>query len=146
MGAGIARLLAPGDLVVIRGELGSGKTTLVRGAARALGVAEPVTSPTYTLANRYQGRVPVAHLDAYRLSDPDDEEIGLALEVVGEDAVAFIEWPESLAAGFPKPRIEVDISHASRDRRLVALRAIDPTLRDALHRLADDIRSRHRNA
>ena len=82
LGAGLAALLEPGDVVVLRGDLGAGKTTLVRAAARALGVEGPVTSPTFAIANTYQGRVPVAHLDAWRLGDPDDEELGLALEAV----------------------------------------------------------------
>ena len=91
LGRGLAALLAPGDVVVLRGDLGAGKTTLVRAAARALGVEGPVTSPTFAIANAYAGRIPVAHLDAWRLGDPDDEELGLALEAVGTDAVAFIE-------------------------------------------------------
>ncbi|MBU6364539.1 MAG: tRNA (adenosine(37)-N6)-threonylcarbamoyltransferase complex ATPase subunit type 1 TsaE, partial [Acidobacteria bacterium] len=70
LGAGLAGLLAPGDVVVLRGDLGAGKTTLVRAAARALGVEGPVTSPTFAIANSYAGRIPVAHLDAWRLGDP----------------------------------------------------------------------------
>jgi tRNA threonylcarbamoyladenosine biosynthesis protein TsaE len=132
--------------VLLRGELGTGKTTLVRAVARALGVTAPVTSPTFSLAQRYAGRVPVAHLDAYRLSDPDDEEVGLALEVIGEGAVAFVEWPDSLAASLPEPRLQVQLAHRGGDRRLVTLLAHDPTLAGALRRLVDDLRARHRHA
>jgi tRNA threonylcarbamoyladenosine biosynthesis protein TsaE len=145
LGAGLAALLVPGDVVLLRGELGTGKTTLVRAAARALGVTEPVTSPSFAVANRYAGRVPVAHLDAYRLSAPDDEEIGLALEVVGEDSIAFVEWPESLGHGLPVPRLEVDFEHRGGDRRLVTFRTSDPTLETPLRRLVDDLRARHRD-
>jgi tRNA threonylcarbamoyladenosine biosynthesis protein TsaE len=145
LGAGLARLLRPGDLVLLRGELGTGKTTLVRGAARALGIAEPVTSPTFTIANRYAGRVPVAHLDAYRLSAPDDEELGLALEAIGEDSIAFVEWPEAFEPGLPEARVEVELRHVGGDGRLVLLRTSDPLLADPLRRLVDDLRARHRD-
>ncbi len=146
LGAGLAALLAPGDVVLLRGDLGAGKTTLVRGAAHALGVQGPVTSPTFTIANSYLGRVPVAHLDAWRLGDPDDEETGLALEAVGHDAVAFIEWPERIAAGLPVPRIQVDIAHGGGDVRVVRLTGSDPGMDASLAALVDDLRSRHSNA
>jgi tRNA threonylcarbamoyladenosine biosynthesis protein TsaE len=132
--------------VLLRGELGTGKTTLVRGAARALGVAGPVTSPTFTLAQRYEGRVPVAHLDAYRLASADDEELGLALETIGEDAVAFVEWPDALAEGLPPARLEIDIAHEGGDRRLLTLAAADVALGDALRIIAADLGARHRDA
>lgn len=146
LGAGIAALLQPGDVVILRGDLGAGKTTLVRGAARALGVVGPVTSPTFTIANSYEGRVPVAHLDAWRLADPDDEEMGLALEAVGEGAIAFIEWPDSVLHGLPEPRVQVDIAHGGGDDRVVRLMSSDPGMHASLEALCDDLRARHRNA
>ena len=145
LGAGVAALLAPGDLVLLRGDLGTGKTTLVRGAARALGVSEPVTSPTFTIAQRYAGRVPVAHLDGYRLSAPDDEEIGLALEAVGEDAIAFVEWPDALVGGLPPARLTVSLEHTGGDGRLVVLAAPDAALQTLLASLVADLRARHRH-
>jgi tRNA threonylcarbamoyladenosine biosynthesis protein TsaE len=132
-------------VVLLRGDLGSGKTTLVRGAARALGVTGPVTSPTFTLAQRHAGRVAVAHLDAYRLTSPDDEEVGMALEAIGDDAIAFVEWPEALAPGLPPPRLEADLRHTGGEGRLVVLRSPDPALSTALARLVADLRARHRN-
>ena len=146
LGAGIAALLAPGDVVVLRGDLGAGKTTLVRGAARALGVRGPITSPTFTIANLYEGCVPVAHLDAWRLGDPDDEEIGLALEGVGAGAIAFVEWPDSVLRGLPEPRVQVDIAHGGGDARVVRLIGSDPGMEASLEALCDDLRARHRNA
>ena len=77
VGASIAESLGPGDVVLVSGELGSGKTTLIRGACRALGVSEPVTSPTFTIGTRYRGRVPVSHLDLYRQDVLDAEDRGL---------------------------------------------------------------------
>jgi tRNA threonylcarbamoyladenosine biosynthesis protein TsaE len=142
----MAALLAPGDVVVLRGDLGAGKTTLVRGAARALGVEGPVTSPTFTIANLYEGRVPVAHLDAWRLGDPDDEEIELALEGVGAGALAFVEWPDSVLRGLPDPRVQVEISHGGGDARVVRLTGSDPGMEASLEALCDDLRARHCNA
>jgi len=120
---------------MLRGELGAGKTTLVRGAARALGVTEHVTSPTFTVAQRYDGRVPVAHLDAYRLGAVDDEELGLALEAA-EDAVAFVEWPDVLAEAFRDAAVEVTLAHGGGDTRLLTLNGRDQRLKTALRGLA----------
>jgi len=131
--------------VLLRGELGTGKTTLVRGAARALGVDEPVTSPTFTIAQRYEGRVPVAHLDAYRLSGPDDEELGLALESIGEGAVAFVEWPDAIVGALPGARLTVSLEHTGGDGRLVVLTTPDARLQTALASLVADLRARHRH-
>ena len=128
-------MIEPGDVVMLRGELGAGKTTLVRGAARALGVTEHVTSPTFTVAQRYAGRVPVAHLDAYRLGVADDEELGLALEAA-ENAVAFIEWPDVLAAAFRDAAVEVTLAHGGGDTRLLTLSGREQRLERALRGLA----------
>src|SRR5712691_13385960 len=87
----LARELVSGDVVTVSGELGSGKTTFVRGACRALGVTVPVTSPTYTIGHRYEGRVPISHLDLYRFVGVSAAEWG-DLEPYFEDAIVFVEW------------------------------------------------------
>src|SRR5882724_8577257 len=93
--AGLAEGLHPGDVVLVSGELGTGKTTFVRGAARALGVQVPITSPTFTIARRYEdGNLPVSHLDLFRLEGLDGEEPDLLADELGGDRVAFVEWPE----------------------------------------------------
>jgi tRNA threonylcarbamoyladenosine biosynthesis protein TsaE len=135
----------PGDLVLLVGELGAGKTTLVRAAARALGVTGPVTSPTFAIAQRHEGRVPVAHLDAYRLGGADDEELGLALEAIGEGAVAFVEWPEALMPALPAARLRLELLHSGAESRLILLETQDPALASPLRRLVADIRARHRH-
>jgi tRNA threonylcarbamoyladenosine biosynthesis protein TsaE len=93
-GREFAATLRPGVVVGLSGELGAGKTTLVRAIAAGLGVKESVTSPTFALVHRYDGRVPVWHVDAYRLK-ADDEARDLGLEEAGE-AIVLIEWPERL--------------------------------------------------
>ena len=94
LGAQLAARLEPGDVVVVSGEVGAGKTTLIRGACRALGVEGPVTSPTFTIGQRYEGgRLPVSHLDLYRLEGLEGEDPALLDDYLVPDAVAFVEWP-----------------------------------------------------
>jgi tRNA threonylcarbamoyladenosine biosynthesis protein TsaE len=122
--------LRPGDVVTVSGELGSGKTTFVRGACRALGVEGAVTSPTYTIGHRYKGRVDVSHLDLFRFSGVSAAEWG-DLEPYFDDAVVFVEWPEAGAGVLPPPRLEVRLEHGGEERqRLVTIRGdADPGLR-----------------
>lgn len=116
-GAELAATLAPGEVVLVSGELGSGKTTFVRGAARALGVTEPVTSPTFVVGHLFAGaRARVAHLDLYRLDGLDDEDPGLLDPYFGPDTITFVEWPERANDRFPGAR-RVLLGHAGGDRR-----------------------------
>jgi len=121
LGAALAADLRPGDVVLVAGDLGAGKTTFVRGAARALGVDEPVTSPTFTIGARYHGRVPVAHLDLFRLGgDLEGEDPGLLEDYVTPDAVAFVEWPDAVAPELEGRRVRrVRLAHAGGDARTV---------------------------
>ncbi len=125
-GAELAARLRPGDAVLVSGELGAGKTTFVRGACRALGVSEPVVSPTFTLGRRYRGgALMVSHLDLYRLEGMAGEEPGLLDDYLTPDAIAFVEWPER-AADLELPdgvRLgpSVTIRHAGGDRRLIEI-------------------------
>jgi tRNA threonylcarbamoyladenosine biosynthesis protein TsaE len=121
LGARIAERLGPGDVVVLAGEVGAGKTTLIRGACRALGVSEPVTSPTFTIGQRYGGgRVPVSHLDLYRLADLEGEDPALLDDYLRPDSVAFVEWP---AAGAERlaPTLSVRLAHLDELRRVVEI-------------------------
>jgi tRNA threonylcarbamoyladenosine biosynthesis protein TsaE len=106
-------------------------------------VAGPVTSPTFTVAQRYEGDVPVAHVDAYRLGGPDDEEAELLRSALADDAVGLVEWPDAIEAALPAPRIEVELRHRGGDRRLVLLDAAGAETRSDLGRLIDDLRARH---
>jgi tRNA threonylcarbamoyladenosine biosynthesis protein TsaE len=120
LGARVAEHLRPGDVITVSGELGSGKTTFVRGACRALGVTQPVTSPTYTIGHRYEGAVPVSHVDLYRFGGVSVADWG-ALEPYFEDAVCFVEWPEAAGASIPAPRLRVRLRHVDETRRLIVL-------------------------
>jgi tRNA threonylcarbamoyladenosine biosynthesis protein TsaE len=129
----LAAKLEPGDVVTVAGELGAGKTTFVRGACRALGVDGPITSPTFTIGHRYQGRVTVSHLDLYRFRSVSAAEWG-DLEPYFPDAVVFVEWPEAGAGALPSSRVEVSIEHDGGTRRRITIRSSDGALLDELTR------------
>jgi tRNA threonylcarbamoyladenosine biosynthesis protein TsaE len=119
--------LQPGDLVLVSGELGAGKTTFIRGACRGLGVTRPVTSPTYTVGNRYEGSVLVSHLDLYRFETVSEADWA-ELEPYLEDAVVFVEWPEVAAGWLPHARLSVRLGHVAPEQREVAIESDEPEL------------------
>lgn len=129
LGAQLAEQLGPGDVVVVSGEVGAGKTTLIRGACRALGIEAPVTSPTFTIGHRYAGgRLPVSHLDLYRLDGLEGEDPALLDDYLGPGAVAFVEWPAVAEPQLSGRRIvAVRLGHAGGDRRQVELPAASPS-------------------
>jgi tRNA threonylcarbamoyladenosine biosynthesis protein TsaE len=124
LAARLAEVLRAGDVVAVSGELGAGKTTFVRGAARALGVHEPVSSPTFTIGHRYEAPVPVAHLDLYRLAGIDPEEWG-DLEPYFDGTVAFVEWPEHGGHWLPETRATVTLNHVDESHRQVSIDSED---------------------
>ncbi len=130
-----ARLTAnlhPGDVVTLSGELGSGKTTFVRGACRALGVELPVTSPTFTIGHRYRGReLHVSHLDLFRFSGLSPAEWG-DLEPYFDDAIVFVEWPEAGLEALPSARVAVRLEHAGGDRRAIELASAESALLEGI--------------
>lgn len=126
LGAAVASVAAPGDLISLSGDLGAGKTALVQGFAAALGVAQPVTSPTFVLANRYEGRTVVNHLDAYRLNGIAEAH-DLALPELLDDGVTLVEWGDAISAALPADRLEIAIGFGvGPDDRSVALTARGP--------------------
>ena len=133
----LARELRVGDVVTVSGELGSGKTTFVRGACRALGVAVPVTSPTFTVGHRYPAEpVDVSHLDLFRFQGFSAAEWG-DLEPYFQDAICFVEWPEAAAGALPPVRVKVRLSHVDAAHRLISLESQEPSLLDRLPGGAD---------
>lgn len=124
LAARVAGKLRLGDVVLVAGELGSGKTTFVRGACRSLGVTAPVTSPTFTIGHRYDGKVAVSHVDLYRFANLSHAEWG-DLEPYFDEAVAFVEWPEAGAGVLPPSRVRVHMCHRGRDRRAIRIDCAD---------------------
>lgn len=120
----LAARLAPGAVLALRGPLGAGKTCFVQGLARGLGVAENVTSPTFTLIREYKGRIPLCHVDLYRMAGNAPESPDLLLEeILRPEAVTAIEWPEIVADILPAGAIRVSFAHGDSERqRIVTVR------------------------
>ena len=129
----VAGRLVPGDVVTVSGELGTGKTTWVRGACRALAVGERVTSPTFTIGHRYEGRFPVSHLDLYRFNGISAAEWG-DLEPYFDGAVVFVEWPEAAEDALPPVRLSVRLRHIGEATRGVTLDTTDAGLLETIGR------------
>ena len=131
LAAHVAKRLLEGDVVTVSGELGTGKTTFVRGACRALDVSQPVTSPTFTIGHRYHGRVDVTHLDLFRFAGVSPAEWG-DLEPYFDDAIAFVEWPEAGVGTLPSPRLQVRLEHVDEHSRRLHFDADDGSLLEGL--------------
>jgi tRNA threonylcarbamoyladenosine biosynthesis protein TsaE len=124
LGGELAAALSAGDVVLVEGQLGAGKTTFVRGAARALGVQAVVTSPTFTIGQLYPAAVPVAHVDLFRIASLDEEDPDLLADYVRPDTIAFVEWAshdEQGVAALGQVAARVTIDHAGRDTRTVTI-------------------------
>lgn len=126
-GAELAAALVPGDVVLVTGDLGAGKTTFVRGACRALGVSEPVVSPTFTIGRRLAGdAVLVSHLDLYRLDGMAGEDPALLDDYLTPDAISFVEWPAAGEAEFERVAARVALEHAGGDERTITIERPSP--------------------
>jgi tRNA threonylcarbamoyladenosine biosynthesis protein TsaE len=126
LGAALAELARPGDLVLLVGDLGAGKTALAQGFGRGLGIAGPITSPTFTLARQYEGgRLLLHHLDVYRLEQMEEVfDVGLP-ELLDEGAVTLIEWGDAIAPALPSDYLEVRLAYgAGDDERLIELKVV----------------------
>lgn len=122
LGARLATLLEPGDIVALAGDLGSGKTRWVQGVCEGLGVAGPVVSPTFTLVNEYQGRLPVYHIDLYRISNTA-EILTLGLEdYLNSDGISLIEWADRAGDILPESYLTIELYHLEETKRRVVLR------------------------
>ena len=130
MGERIGKAARASTVIAFRGGLGAGKTVMCRGIARALGVEDPVTSPTYTLINEYSGSMPFYHFDAYRLSSAEDLDQLDAVRYFYGDGVCAVEWSERVAEAMPDDAVVVDIEPRPDGSRLVRVtgRAIEEAL------------------
>jgi tRNA threonylcarbamoyladenosine biosynthesis protein TsaE len=124
LGEGLGPHLRPGALLALRGDLGSGKTCLVRGLARGLGSPDPVSSPTYTLAHEYRGRLPLHHLDAWMAARDAAFLAAGGEELLLGTGVAAIEWAGAVEAWLPQPRLEVELTHLGPQLRRLRWRAL----------------------
>jgi tRNA threonylcarbamoyladenosine biosynthesis protein TsaE len=125
LGAALAELCRPGDVVLLAGDLGAGKTALAQGLGAALGIEEPITSPTFVLARQYEGRVPLHHIDVYRLDQLDEVyDVGLP-ELLDEGGVILVEWGDAVATSVPANYLEIRLTFGDHDdERRLALRAV----------------------
>jgi tRNA threonylcarbamoyladenosine biosynthesis protein TsaE len=125
LGVRVGKQVEPGDVLALWGELGSGKTLFARGIARGMGVPHqvPITSPTFTIINEYQGRLRLYHLDLYRLAAPDELETLPWREVLFGDGVAVIEWPDRMGFLLPDKRWDIKFEFLNEDRRTITFAA-----------------------
>jgi tRNA threonylcarbamoyladenosine biosynthesis protein TsaE len=124
LGAKLASGLTAGDVVLVQGEIGAGKTTFVRGACRALGIRGPVTSPTFTIGQRYHGPIAVSHLDLFRVPGLAGEDPELLDDYLGPETIAFVEWPqggEQAVGALARIAVRVRLEHLGGDRRRVVV-------------------------
>ena len=127
LGGAVAAVVDVGDVVVLVGDLGAGKTCLTQGLARGLGVPAhlPVVSPSYTLANEYLGRIPLYHLDVYRIMEEDFFQTGLD-EYFFKPGVTVVEWAEKIQASLPEPRLDIELTVPASGGRKAVLVSVGP--------------------
>ncbi|GHU88959.1 hypothetical protein FACS189476_07000 [Spirochaetia bacterium] len=128
LGERLAPHLRPGSVLALRGGLGAGKTCLTKGIARGLGITEEVTSPTYTIISEYGGRLPLYHIDAYRLTGDDDFANLGGEEILYGSGVAVIEWSERLPHSLPVDAITIDIEISGGEDRIIHITGLNAEL------------------
>ena len=140
LGARLAELARPGDIIVLAGEMGAGKTAFAQGVAQGLGVKDTVTSPTFTLVRDYEGRIPMHHLDVYRLDHLNEvTELGLA-ELLDDGAVTLIEWGDVVLPVLPTDFVEVRLQYGDDDdERLLTIRVVGPSWTPRLRAVAQAV-------
>ena len=128
LAAAVGELLRPGDVVSVAGDLGAGKTVFARGIAQGLGVSQPVVSPSFTIVREYDGRVPLVHVDVYRISTIQElHDLGFE-ELVRDDAITLVEWGDVIDALLPRQRLDVRIAAGGTgDERIVELEGHGPS-------------------
>ena len=126
LGARLAAVAAAGDLICLWGDLGAGKTQVAKGIARGLGIAATVNSPTFILMNEYAGRLPLFHVDLYRLADAADALAGGVVDDRQSDGLTVVEWPERMGGVLPAGRLDVRIAGSGDEVRDIEIVTADP--------------------
>jgi len=129
LGERLGAVARAGDLLCLWGELGAGKTQLAKGIARGLGVVDTVNSPTFVLMAEYAGRLPLFHVDLYRLADASDALAGGVVDDRQEDGLTVVEWPDRLGQVLPAARLDVEIDGTGDEPRAIEVVARDPRYR-----------------
>ncbi len=122
LGRSIGRICVPGSVVSLRGSLGAGKTVLAKGVARDLGIQEAIVSPTFTLVQEYEGRIPMYHMDLYRITSEEDFQMIGGEDMLYSDGVCLIEWSEVIDDMLPKGTLFIDIKVNEDQSRTVSLK------------------------
>jgi len=135
LGAALAAAAARGDLIALRGDLGAGKTQFAKGFGAGLGITDTINSPSFVLMSEYAGRLPLFHIDLYRLDDARDAIAGGLLDERQAEGVTLVEWAERLADALPAARLDVTIDGSGEEPRTIHLRATTPQLRRYLDAL-----------
>ncbi|MFA5802351.1 MAG: tRNA (adenosine(37)-N6)-threonylcarbamoyltransferase complex ATPase subunit type 1 TsaE [Thermoleophilia bacterium] len=133
--AQISRLLEPGDTVFLKGQLGTGKTFFVRAAAREMGVVDPVTSPSFTMAQSYSGKVRIHHLDLYRLSSFGSGDMADFEPFFEGDAITFVEWPEQAETFLEEPVLVIELEHLDENSRRMRFICASNQLKEGLEKI-----------
>jgi tRNA threonylcarbamoyladenosine biosynthesis protein TsaE len=128
LGERLGAAAAAGDLVCLWGDLGAGKTQLAKGIARGLGIDDTVNSPTFILMNEYRGRLPLFHVDLYRLADAADALAGGVVDDRQADGVTVVEWPDRMGDVLPAGRLDVRIEGSGEEARVIEVATVDPGL------------------
>jgi tRNA threonylcarbamoyladenosine biosynthesis protein TsaE len=121
LGAAIGERAEPGDVLLLIGEFGAGKTTLVQGIARGLGIAGPVTSPSFVIANEHRGRIPLYHVDLYRVESMDRATLEALAEYFDSDGICVVEWPDSLPTDLVESAVRIHLEVTGQDTRSLRL-------------------------
>lgn len=140
LGEIIGKRLSPGDVIVLTGDLGAGKTTFVRGVARSLGVSFKVKSPTFTIMHVYPGKYELNHIDAYRLGLDELLDIGID-EIIADEGICVIEWGEKLKGVLPEERLEVDFRFAGENERYIFIKAFGEGWQKRIKRVEEELKS-----
>lgn len=128
LGALLARAAAPGDLLCLWGELGAGKTQLAKGFGAGLGITATINSPTFVLMTEYTGRLPLFHVDLYRLAGPEEAIEGGLLDERQSTGVTVVEWPDRLGTALPDARLDIYLDGSGDEPRTISVRAGSPSL------------------